>query len=34
LPDLIVGVLMLLVNLDAAREVHEVAREEHCAATP
>jgi len=33
-PDLVVGVLILLVKLDAAKEVYKAAREEHLAAMP
>jgi len=33
-PDLIVGLGIVLVNADAAREVYKVAREEHRAALP
>lgn len=33
-PDLIVGLAILLINLDAAKEVYEAAREEHRAAIP
>lgn len=33
-PDLIVGLGIMLINLDAAREVYQAAREEHRAAAP
>lgn len=33
-PDLIVGLAILLINLDAAKEVYQAAREEHRAASP
>jgi Co/Zn/Cd efflux system component len=33
-PNLIVGLAILLINLDAAKEVYDAAREEHRAASP
>ncbi|MGH7176468.1 MAG: cation transporter, partial [Tepidisphaeraceae bacterium] len=33
-PDLIVGLGIMLINMDAAKEVYQAAREEHRAAAP